>query len=74
MKRYGILIAAASCAAVLAGCGKQAGGGDALDQQRKDVMGAPAPPGEQAKIAAMQAQQQQKLKDAQAASQKQGKP
>lgn len=51
---------------MLAGCSKQAASSDdgSLDQQRKDVMGAPAPASERAKIAAWQAQQQQKMQNA----------
>ena len=75
MKRNHILVLAALGAALLAGCNNHSSdSGDSLAQQRKDVMGSPAPPEEQAKIAAMQAEQAQKMRDAQAAAQKQGKP
>jgi hypothetical protein len=53
----------------LTGCSKTTSSSDSLDQQKKDVMGAPAPASAQAEIARMQARQQQQMQQAPQAAQ-----
>ncbi|BDI30075.1 hypothetical protein CCAX7_21260 [Capsulimonas corticalis] len=70
MDRARILLLTALCIVALAGCGRHDNNStDDLAQQRKDVMGSPAPASERAKIDAMRAKQAQDMAAAQAAAQ-----